>query len=412
LIYIDDIINDIESNIVLFADDTSIFEAISNPLLSFEKLNRDLTRLYIWSNQWLVMFNSTKTAYIVFSKKLVRQNHPDLYLGGEKLKQVQKHKQLGVVLNEKMTFDNHITENCTKAMKRVTVLKRLNAKLPRKSKITVYTAFIRPILEFGWQLYDNSTQELLDTLEKVQREALLVTTGAYKKTSHVELLKEAGIPLLSKRREMQKIQFMCKYSENCLPAYINNEIPGTVDSISSYNLRNKNNIRVPTSKKNYFLKSFIPSSIKTWNDSPADIRNAATTQALKTKLLCIYGNSSYKLFQYGEGKEAINHSRIRMGLSALNAQRKKYHFIPDGKCDNCNAKSESPLHFFLVCPTYAVQRQQLFQELGHNVPNIIQPFINFLTNKQSANELTKILIKGTNHEAYDKTELQICPKLY
>ena len=47
LIYIDDIVNDIECNILLFADDTSILETISDPILSFDKINRDLTRLYI-----------------------------------------------------------------------------------------------------------------------------------------------------------------------------------------------------------------------------------------------------------------------------------------------------------------------------------------------------------------------------
>ena len=47
LIYIDDIINDIESEILLFADDTAIFDSIVDPLLTFEKLNRDLTRLHL-----------------------------------------------------------------------------------------------------------------------------------------------------------------------------------------------------------------------------------------------------------------------------------------------------------------------------------------------------------------------------
>ena len=51
ILYIDDIINDIETNILLFADDTSILEAISHPVLTFEKINKDLTRLNLWSNQ-------------------------------------------------------------------------------------------------------------------------------------------------------------------------------------------------------------------------------------------------------------------------------------------------------------------------------------------------------------------------
>ena len=70
LIYIDDIVKDIESNMFLFADDASILESITDPNHTFEKLNRDLTRLHIWSLKWAVNFNQTKTKYMVFSKKL------------------------------------------------------------------------------------------------------------------------------------------------------------------------------------------------------------------------------------------------------------------------------------------------------------------------------------------------------
>ena len=301
-----------------------------------------------------------------------------------------------------MTFDDHIRENCTKAMKRVTVLKRLHSKLPRKSKLTVYTAFIRPIIEFGWQLYDNSPLEHLDTLEQVQRQALLTVTSAYKKTSHTSLLKEVGLPLLSKRRVMLKIKFMYRHTENKLPVYLQEVIPNTVDTVSNYNLRNKNDICMPKSKKNYFLKSFIPSSIKVWNETREDIKLAATTTTLQAKLSVIYGNSSNSMFLYGEGKGAINHSRMRMGLSALNAQRKKYHFIPDGDCENCNAKVENVTHYFLECPSYTALRQQLLQELNHNVPELIQPLNNFSTNKQSASKLIKILISGTENSLKDK----------
>ena len=116
-----------------------------------------------------------------------------------------------------------------------------------------------------------------------------------------------------------------------------------------------------------------------------------------------YGNASNKMFLYRDGKGATNLSRIRMGLSALNAQRKKYHFIPDGKCESCNAKSENSNHYFLSCPTYAVQRQQLLQDLNRDVPTIMRPLNNFETNKKSANELVKVLIFGVNKVETDKT---------
>ena len=88
LVYVDDIVQNID--IYLFADDTSLVEYItvviqSNPVTLFEKLNADLHHLHIWSKSWLVTFSPTKTAYVVFSKKLYGQDHPDLYLGDVKL---------------------------------------------------------------------------------------------------------------------------------------------------------------------------------------------------------------------------------------------------------------------------------------------------------------------------------------
>ena len=119
----------------------------------------------------------------MFSKKLYRQAHPDLYLGDVKLTESSKHKQLGVVFNNNITFDDHIDQQCKKAMSWLTALKRIQHRLPRHSQLTIYLSFIRPVLEFGWQLYDNSSGKALKKLEKVQREALLSITKAYKKTS-------------------------------------------------------------------------------------------------------------------------------------------------------------------------------------------------------------------------------------
>ena len=310
---------------------------------------------------------------------------------------MDKHKQLGVTFNSKMTFDDHIQDNCKKAMNRITALKRLQGKLTRNSKLTIYISFIRPVIEFGWQFYDSSTVELLNSLERVQREALLMVTSAYKKTSHNSLLREVGIPLLSKRRHMQKIQFMYKYTNNQLPDYINQLIPNMVNDETIYNLRDKENIIVPRSKKNYFLKSFIPSSIKTWNETSLNIRQAISFDSLKLKLKSIYGNTSYSLFLCHDGKGATHHSRIRMGLSALKSHRKKYHFISDAICDSCNAKTEDPRHFLLYCPAYTAQRHLMIQELIHVAPDVMQLYLNYAQNIRQSKELVHIMLFGTGN---------------
>ena len=71
LIYTSDIIIDIESDIQMFADDTSLLEIICDKFESYSRVSRDLAKLVSWSKRWLMNFNPSKTKSIIFSKKLI-----------------------------------------------------------------------------------------------------------------------------------------------------------------------------------------------------------------------------------------------------------------------------------------------------------------------------------------------------
>ena len=136
----------IESDIVLFLDHTSILEKITDPIISIERINRDLYKLDAWSKQWLVKVNPAKTMYIVFSLKIQLAQYADLYIGREKLERVKQHKQLGVTFTEQMTFEMHIMqENCKKAINHLSALKALGSRIPRKGRLAIYVSFIRPV---------------------------------------------------------------------------------------------------------------------------------------------------------------------------------------------------------------------------------------------------------------------------
>ena len=60
LIYINDIIDDMECRINLFADDTSFQQRITD-IKTYDKVNRDLQRLTVFGEQWLIIFNALKT---------------------------------------------------------------------------------------------------------------------------------------------------------------------------------------------------------------------------------------------------------------------------------------------------------------------------------------------------------------
>ena len=86
LLYINDIVSDIGSNIRLFADDTSLFIIVENPVLSADCLNRDLDKIKQWATTWLVSFNPSKTETLLISRKVNRPQHPPLLCKMFKLK--------------------------------------------------------------------------------------------------------------------------------------------------------------------------------------------------------------------------------------------------------------------------------------------------------------------------------------
>ena len=80
LIYINDIVTDIEASIRLFADDTSLYIVIETPDASAAVINSDLQKIATWSSSWLVTFNPLKTESMIFSRIRNIPIHPPLLM--------------------------------------------------------------------------------------------------------------------------------------------------------------------------------------------------------------------------------------------------------------------------------------------------------------------------------------------
>ena len=112
LIYINDLSENLKSTVKLFADDTSIFHVVKDPNTSAEILNHDLTKISEWAYRWKMSFNpdpSKQAQEILFSNKVMKTNHPNIIFNGNTVQKSANQKHLGLILDEKLTFNNHIT---------------------------------------------------------------------------------------------------------------------------------------------------------------------------------------------------------------------------------------------------------------------------------------------------------------
>ena len=132
LIYINDIADDITSNIRLFADDCVLYRTINNPTDN-TTLQEDLSKLEQWSNIWQMDFNVKKCAIMQYSNSARKQQF-DYKMKGETLETVSHHPYLGVELSDNLKFNKHINSITKKASSTLGFLKRNLKYCPPKVK--------------------------------------------------------------------------------------------------------------------------------------------------------------------------------------------------------------------------------------------------------------------------------------
>lgn len=94
LIYINDIDDCIVSKLLKFADDTKVFNVVSQ-MSEIEVLRQDLQNLFHWSEEWLMLFNLKKCKVMHVGKNNLKQPY---YMGGNCLDVVQEERDLGVIV--------------------------------------------------------------------------------------------------------------------------------------------------------------------------------------------------------------------------------------------------------------------------------------------------------------------------
>ena len=170
-----------------------------------------------------MLFNpdSSKPAQEVqFSRKKTIQVLPTISLNNVQVERVSYEKHLGILLDEKRNFKQHIDSS---------VIKKLRYNLPRKSLVTIYKAFLRPLIDYGDVIYGQPQNEsFCEKIESVQYKATLAITGAMQGTSHNKINQELGLEslkswnasLLKSRRWYKCLVCMFKIMNEKAPNYL------------------------------------------------------------------------------------------------------------------------------------------------------------------------------------------------
>ena len=367
LLYINDITENIRTNIRLFADDTSLYAVIENED-SVHLLNEDLREIARWANTWLIILNPTKTKSMTFTRKK-ETNWPEAKFNNITIHDEKTHTHLGITFSSDATWDEHIQSIYKKTAYRLNIMRMLKYDLDRKSLNRFYISFIRPMLEYGNILWDNCTKQQSDLLESIQLDAARIITGLRKGTSHQVLLNEAGLAPLAARRQNAKLIQFYKILNNESPTYIDEIIRKINTHNTEYNLRNTN-LKHPTPRTSSYQNSFFIATTDLWNNLDPELKNCTSLYSFK-KILKKRTVKSPNYYSEGERRSNILLCQLRNNKSQLNFDLFNDHLIDSSKCIHCQAP-ETRLHFLLECQHYKSQRNDLMNWLISN-PEIYGP---------------------------------------
>ena len=245
-------------------------------------LNDDLKKINKWAFQWKMSFNpdpSKQAQEVIFSRKLNKPDHPSLNFNNTVVIQLTTHKHLGMILDTKLDFQEHVKDKLSKISKTIGLLRKLQKILTRPPLLTIYKSFIRPHLDYGDIIYDKAyNSSFHQNLEKIQYNSALAITGAIRGTSKEKLYQELGLESLEKRRWYRKLCYFYKIFNKQSPTYLLNVIPV---SSRSYFTRYAENVPSFKMRHDFFKYSFFPSTAIEWNKIDKNIRKSESLNIFK-----------------------------------------------------------------------------------------------------------------------------------
>ena len=287
LIYMNDIPNSSSVlKFILFADDTSLLDTINLSISPddhnsvVQVLNTELSKIYDWLAVNKLSLNISKTKFMIFHhpNKPIPQNL-QIKINETCIERVSEFCFLGLVINEHLTWKNHVDTISNKISKYTGILNRLKHFLPRNILRTLYCSLIQSQLNYCVLVWGFDNKRI----ERVQKKSVRVITCS-RYNEHTEpLFKSLRLLKINDLFELNILKFHYKMQNGNLPFYF-----------QSFNLINMRLIH----DYNTCSSEFIPRNITRTSFAQQCLRNKlpSVLNGAEESILSKINTHSYKGF--------------------------------------------------------------------------------------------------------------------
>lgn len=223
--YTSDFPNSANTLLATYADDTAILTRSPNPVEASQQLQHHLNAIEIWLKRWRIKINAEKSLQVSFT--LRRGICPPLFLSNTRIPADTKVKYLGLILDKRLSWKQHISSKRVLLNNRLKILFSLvnsRSPLPLRLKLRIYSSLLRPIWFYGSSLFGSAKKSNIKTLQAFQYKYLRLITGAPWYIRSDNLHRDLQIPPVTEVIKWQSKKFFQKLHnhENTLVQELSN----------------------------------------------------------------------------------------------------------------------------------------------------------------------------------------------
>ena len=277
LIFINDIPHASDLGTWLFADDTALVASAPNISLLESKMNCQIEKVQDWllANKLSVHYDD-KSKYMLFNKNISTSVDDDfeLKMGDHLIDRTKSYRYLGLIVDEKLSWESHINEICWKLSQVAGVILKIRSLLSREAMMLVYHSLVGSKLRYGLICWATATKSILDKVNVAHNKIITYLTFSKRCSRMWPLYSQIKVLPLDILIQVEQAKTMFKFETEKLPQVFDKYFRKPSHQHNTRFASTQKNfqyLRITSAQERSLLKYYGP---KVWASIPVHIKNA------------------------------------------------------------------------------------------------------------------------------------------
>ena len=228
------------------------------------------------------------TRHTINDKVTTEPLRANFVISGEPIEQKPSVKYLGVYIDNKLKWKDHIKAVASKVARAIAMIRYTKKFIPKHTLKILYQGLVEPHFRYYCSVWETCGVISRYTLEKLQNRVIRIVTDSPYDAPAKPLLRQLRLPSIAEMIRQESASMVYKAINGKAPTYLSS-LFNSICALTNRMLRNSNlNLRPPRMKTKFGQNNFAYRGAKIWSSLPNDCRKSNTFPTFKRKLKAMF----------------------------------------------------------------------------------------------------------------------------